>query len=305
MICSACGEINSDENKFCLKCGATLNSSVEGNITRSPVAFGEQLHELAKGQLDSFVLQKGGAKVSGLSTFNIWGPFAGYGTRRRHESWLMDGQGARANELVENVNKGFRKREIPNAGVKRSVLVGQGVLVEERPYFILRKGLTRIGLYITNFGQDLFVSMVSYIKPPISNIRVLFAGLMITLQLFMSFGFPILLSDSFNRLTSGFNLFGGGSTDMSGLLSLFCIVGPVGGLNSLALLLLLIYSLYKWFTEKDLWAALRVPPDEFDEDDLMAMEKAVEQTVLSSLDEIGLNAEDLLPALSIPRRRFI
>lgn len=92
---------------------------------------------------------------------------------------------------------------------------------------------------------------------------------------------------------------------MSSLLSLLCLIGPLGTLNGLALLLLFIYSLYKWFTERDLWAALRVPPDEFDEDDLMAMEKAVEQTVLGSLDEIGLNAEDLIPALPTTQRRFI
>ena len=64
----------------------------------------------------------------------------------------------------------------------------------------------------------------------------------------------------------------------------------------IGLYLALIFSIYKYFTEKDFLAILRTRPNEFDEDDLMALEKAVEQTVRSSLDDIGLNPADLKPA---------
>ena len=48
-----------------------------------------------------------------------------------------------------------------------------------------------------------------------------------------------------------------------------------------------------------------VAPNEFNEDDLMAMEKAVERTVRISLDEIGLDPDDLKLANSIQERRII
>lgn len=242
---------------------------------------------------------------SGSSPFNIWGPFAGYGTRRRHVGWLMDGQGLRTNDLIEKVDANFGQREIPGVYLDHSTLVARGLVVEQRPYFILRRGLASIGLYIAQFGQDLFVSLVSYLKPPISNFRVLILILMLLFQAFMTFGYPVALSGAVDEVSSSFGLFGGGSPDMSGMLTLLCLVGPLGALNTLALLFFVVYSLYKWLAEKDFWAGLRVPPNEFNEDDLMAMEKAVEQTVRISLDEIGLNPDDLKPAAVRDQRRVI
>ena len=84
-----------------------------------------------------------------------------------------------------------------------------------------------------------------------------------------------------------------------------CPVGPLGLLNNLALLLFVLYSVYKWFTVKDILAGLRVAPNEFNEDDLMALEKAVEQTVRLSLDDIGLNPDDLKSAVSSEGQRII
>jgi hypothetical protein len=233
--------------------------------------------------------------VPGMSALNIWGPFAGYGTRRRHIGWLMNGEGQRATELVVKVEAKFKEREIPGTYLTKETLTGRGVMVETRPYFILRRGLTSLALHITQFGRDLFISQASYLKPPISNFRVIVAIAMLLLQGYMTFIYPASLNSAFNNLSRSFGLFGnsGSSAGTGGLLFLTCVIGPLGSLNFLALFLLFCFSAYKWLAEKDFLAALRVPPNEFNEDDLMAMEKAVEETVRQSLTDLKLNPDDL------------
>jgi len=241
---------------------------------------------------------------TGLELFNIWGPFAGYGTRRRHVGWLLEGEGHRVQELLKHVEDKFKEREIPGAQVFKPILTARGVIVERRLYFVLRRGLASLALYITQFGRDLFISQASYLKPPISNFRLLVAGAMLLFQGFMTFIYPVAVGGAFSALTRSFNLLGGGELNTGPLLFLLCIVGPLGGLNSLALFLLFCFSVYKWLAEKDFWAALRVPPNEFNEDDLMAMEKAVEETVRQSLTNIQLNPDDLQATATTGARLF-
>ena len=240
------------------------------------------------------------------SMLNIWGPFAGYGARRRHIGWLMDNQAGRYQDLLNQVEKRLRERQIPGVDINWETLTARGLIVENRPYFIIKRGLVSLGLNIGAFGRDLFISMATYLKPPISNFRVLLLGGSI---LFAILGGPVInwmISLALGSVQSQImgsmgGLFGGGNTnsgfDFSGLLiPVLCVIGPIWTINWLALQLGTIYSIYKYLTEKDLFSILRVAPNEFNEDDLMALEKAVEQTVRSGLDDIGLNPADLRPA---------
>jgi hypothetical protein len=242
-------------------------------------------------------------------TFGVgfWRPFAGYGTRRRHVGWLMDKQGEKAQELSDKVKTKFNERSIPDAQVEQKPLTGRGVIVERRPYFLLQRGLVTVGLYVAQFGKDLFVSIASYLKPPISAARLILLGVMSLFALFFVIGFPSAVTNAIGNILGGFNLFGGGGGGGGGasLGSLLCVIGPLGTLNLLALFLFVAYSVYKFVTEKDILAGLRVQPNEFNEDDLMAVEKAVEQTVRISLDEIGLNSDELKPLTVEDGRRLI
>jgi hypothetical protein len=237
---------------------------------------------------------------------NIWGPFAGYGTRRRHVGWLMDGEGHRALDLVAQVEAKFQEREIPGVTISKQTLTAKGIVVETRPYFLLRRGLATLALYISEFGHDLFISQVSYLKPPISNFRVLLliAMLLFTVSMFLCGGLSSLSSASaLGSATSGFNPYNpygsprSSSPDLSGLMCLgsllICCLSPLSCTTSIALPVFFGFSAYKWLVEKDFWAALRVPPNEFNEDDLMAMEKAVEEVVRQSLTDLKLNPDDL------------
>jgi hypothetical protein len=224
--------------------------------------------------------------------FNIWGPFVKYGQRQRHTGWLADGRGEHAGALIARVEEHFRQRQIPQTRIAKSYLTARGLIVDRRAYFILSRNLATVALYITAFGRDLFVSLVSYLKPPVSAFRVALVMTMLAFQAFMSLFYPAMLSEAFQQFAGGLSLLSG-APDASGLLALLCIVWPVGLLNTLALVLFCLYSTYKWVSSRDFLAALRVPPNEFNQDDLMAMEKAVEQTVRKSLDEIGLQPDDL------------
>ena len=219
----------------------------------------------------------------------------------------MDNQALRHTDLLKQVNKRLRERQIPGIDVRWETLTARGIIVESRPYFIIKRGLVSLGLNIGSFGKDLFISMATYLKPPISNFRVL---ILIGCILFALIGGPMMqwmmniavssiqsqVMQSMGGLfgnSSGYN----SSPDFSGLaLFVLCIIGPLWTLDWIGLQLASIFSIYKFLTEKDLFALLRVQPNEFNEDDMMALEKAVEQTVRAGLDDIGLNSADLKPA---------
>jgi len=243
---------------------------------------------------------------SSSAFFHIWGPFAGYGTRRKHIGWLLDNRGSRAADLINQVRTRFANRQIDGVTISQDTLVARGLLVEMRNYFLLRKKLATVGLYINNFGKDLFISIVTYLKPPISNVRVVLLALMVIFWMYMTFIFPAALNDAFTGLLgASTSFFGGRSDGGEGLATLLCVVGPVGMLNSLALGIFVLYSLYKFITEKDILAGLRTTPNEFNEDDLMAMEKAAEQTVRMAMDDIGLDPVNLKQVMpNQPARLF-
>ena len=227
------------------------------------------------------------------SALNIWGPFAGYGARRRHIGWLMDNQAGRHTDLLKSINKRLKERQIPGVDVNWRNFTAQGVLVETRPYFLIKKGLVSLALNVGTFGKDLFISMATYLKPPVSIFRVLAVAAMSTIGFL---GYFVLGWAGQNAVSmGGGGLFGAQPAINQSAIILICLFGPLHALDILALLILLIYSIYKFIRDKDFLAALRVPPNEFNEDDLMALEKAVEQTVRSGLDDIGLNPADLKP----------
>jgi hypothetical protein len=317
MNCPNCGTVNDANNRFCLKCGTALAAASPAAATipappqmpsagwsspptTSPPGSWPPVQQPT--YPPPYPQQQGGypqppalAIPAGVSTLNIWGPFAGYGTRRRHVGWLMNNQGQRKDELINKVESKFKERDVPGAFVSRQVLEARGVLVEARPYFLLRRGLVSAALYINQFGRDLFISLASYLKPPISNFRVMVVGLMVVFQLYAMFSYSSLLGAA-SSYSNSLSPFGGNAAAASALSNAFyvaCCLGPLGFFNGLLLFLLFCFSGYKWLTEKDFWAVLRVPPNEFNEDDLMAMEKAVEETVRQSLTDLQLDPDDL------------
>ena len=227
--------------------------------------------------------------TGGVNAGSIWGPFAGYGERGRHVSWLLDNQGQQTEALHEAISERFHQRRIEQSRMRWVELTGQGIVVERRPFYFIQRGITTVALYIGKFGKDLYISQVTYAKGPINNLRVAIISLMLLFHLFFVFGY----GNSVMSATNSINPFGNNS-GLGSLFALLCLVGPLGLVNALLLLIAFVYSIYKFLKEKDFWAILRTPPNEFQLDDIVALEKSVEQTVRESLDKINV-PQELMP----------
>lgn len=229
----------------------------------------------------------------GQSPFNIWGPFAGYGTRGRHVAWLLGAMGDRADVLRNAISMRFAARAIVDAVVSDKVLVGQGVVVEQRPYFLIQRKVATVGLYLARLGDDIYISQVTYARGPLSVARSILLAVMLIFQVFFLFGGSGSLLDSL----SGSSILGFSSgPDMGSLAFFLCCIGPLGLLNTMALLAAGVFTVWRTVTDKDPLAILRTTLNEFNQDDVIGLEKAVEETVRECMDQVGIDRRLMPPA---------
>lgn len=297
MNCPNCGSPDPGSGRFCIHCGTALpqpvlsptdptlveSSSQDGPLTASAPTRAQP--DAPPGAGPTTVAGIGAVSIAPAS---IWGPFAGYGTRGRHVGWLLDDLGERAEELRQAVTERFRHRSIPGAMVSPRILTAKGVQVQQRPYYLVQRNRVTTGLYLARFGKDVYVSQVSYLKSPISVARVV---ALLAVALF-AVVYPSLLAGASDQLGVGL----GGVSGIGDLLGALCCLGPLYLVSILIIGLAAMFSLYKFVTDKDILAALRVTPNEFDQDDLIALEKAVEQTVREAMDHIGIDSKLMPPA---------
>ncbi len=286
MKCTKCQQDNSDGSHFCQFCGTDLLSTSQPShqARQAPPLPNMPLNTTSQRPFSPpFTASPIGQLGQGGEAFaNIWGPFAGYGMRGRHAAWLLDDVGEKAEVLHKTIHHRFNQRQVPASQMDWTTLVAKGLLVEQRPFFLIQRGITTVALYIARFGKDLYISQVTYIKGPFSNIRIALVGLMLLFWLYFVTGYRAALTNSFS-----FDVFGGGAQIPFFLL---CVMGPLGVLNNLSLLTLLLYSCYKWVQEKDFLAFFRQRPNEFEFDDMVALEETVEETVRQSLTVTGIDA---------------
>jgi hypothetical protein len=243
---------------------------------------------------------------AGLSALNIWGPFAGYGERGRHVSWLLNNLGDRAEALRDAVTERFNEREIPGARVRPLTLTGKGVVVERRPYYFAQRGIATAALYVARFGNDLYISQVTYARGAINPLRAIILILMVLFQIgYVPAVIASIAPVDFTGIDLG-RLYGYENYDLGAFGFLSCCLGPLWFLNGLALFLVALYMFHKFLTIKDPLVMLRLPPNEFQQDDIIVLEKAVEETVRQSLDAIGIDVALMPPAPEYGfRRRLI
>jgi len=295
-FCPKCGATNAAISRFCQHCGAALSEalvSAQPSDTSATAAPPQPASMYPIQPQPAYPLQPVGQMgAGGFSAASIWGPFAGYGERGRHVSWLLNTHGDRAEALREAVANRFQGRQIPGAQVLPQTLTGRGIAVERRPYYLIQRGIATAGLYIARFGQDLYISQVTYAKGAINLVRLTILSLMVLFQLYSMFSTATAVASAF----ASFSLFGGSSARSGPSVFSTCCLGPLGVVNTLGLILAGLHMAYKFTTEKDPLALLRTPPNEFQQDDIIALEKAVEETVRQSLDIIGLDRALMPPA---------
>jgi hypothetical protein len=297
MNCPNCGNPLRPGAAFCARCGQAVPAQPAPSIhpptvyQPQPPAYTPDISPPAQpGPAGPPVGQLGPV---GQAT-SIWGPFAGCGTRREHVAWLLEGLGQRAEELRDTIADLFGRRQIPAAQVRQVLLTGKGVAVEQRLFYRVRRGLATVWLYVARFGQDLSVSQVSYIKGPLSVLRLLLAAALLAVA-GLSMINTLAASLNIQAALSSMSLFGGGAQPSGFLIGALCCTGPLGSIAFLILIIATVYSVYKFLTEKDILALFRSPPNEFQEDDTVSLEKAVNETVRQSADLIGIDRTLLAP----------
>ena len=303
MQCPNCQKDNPANSRFCQHCGTTLPADMaiaspqQMSPTPSPARPSSMQTAPPRPRSPAPIGQLGS---QGTSPLNIWGPFAGYGQRGRHVSWLLDNVGLQADALHAAIDRRFEDRAVPGTGANWKRLTAQGLIVEQRPFFLVKRGISTVALYIGQFGNDLYISQVTYAKGPLSNLRVALAGLLTLFYFWFQIFYPSAVANRLGSLN-----FLSGSLDIPYFL--LCLVGPLGFVATLLFWLMVLYSVFKLLREKDPVAILRKPPNEFEADDTMALEKAVEETVRQSLDTINVERSRMPVAQerSFQRRRLI
>jgi hypothetical protein len=234
---------------------------------------------------------------------SLWGPFAGFGKRCRRTAWIMNDKAGQTEELIQKTRTVLADRQVPSIRVTEEKLINRGISVDNRPYFLLHRDHVTIGLNISQFGKDLFVSITSFIKTRINPFKVVLLAVAVAYWIFFLF-LPLIINQSMtnavnNMLRSLAGMYSSSgytpSNSLSGLMYLSCILGPFGLFDTAALGIFFVYSFQKWLKEKDFWAGLRNPPNEFDEDDRSALEKTTELVVRQAAGELGLDANTLTP----------
>ena len=227
--------------------------------------------------------------ASGDALLSIWGPFAGRGSRGQHATWLLNELGDRAEQLVTAVTQRFDQRQIPKARIDHKLLTVQGLLVEKRPYYVITRGLTTVGLFVGRFGRDLFVSQVTYYIGRIDPFRVLVAGLLVCLMVLPFIAYQSGVNGISNLLTPSVLGGSGGSGFNTIWVQLACCLSPFSLLAYLVMPVAILLSIGRFLSENNLLFLLRTPPNEFQLDDIIALQKAVEETVRQSLDMVGID----------------
>lgn len=298
MNCSNCGKDNPAGSRFCQYCGTPMTaegSSISATLLAKEPAY-PSVPAAPIYASSSASTPTGQMGSGGKSTARIWGPFAGYGSRGPHFSWLLDDLGHQAEALHEAVTQRFNQRKVPSSEMNWQTLIAKGLLVERRPFYLIKRGITTVALYIGRFGEDLYISQVTYVKGPISIMRVAVLALMILFQLYVFYIFTgALLSYASGLLGLNFGPIFEIGGDIPFVFAI-CILGPLGTINLFALLLILAYGIYKFIKAKDFFAIIRESPNEFQHDDMVALELAVEETVRQSLEAIGIDTSLMPPS---------
>src|SRR5258708_32528110 len=198
ITCPQCSYVNPDQSGFCVRCGNRLQPSNQfSSSSQSPYAASvaappaahsapparpsHQSSSLPYGT-QAFPAQMG----SGQGTASIRRAFAGYGIPIMHYSWLLNGDQAQAATIRSNIRDILSLRDIPQLNVNVERLMERGILMEEREYMKVHRGVATVFIYVTPAGRNLYISRATTVLPTISNVRV---GILSLLFFIMLLGF--------------------------------------------------------------------------------------------------------------------
>ena len=310
LTCPNCTYVNPDQSVFCVRCGNRFQTTGQINPVSSspslppytplgspgpvsPYSSSSSSSQSSWSPLSPppsapFPSASQGASISaapssypgqmgiGQGQFSLRRAFAGHGISVMHYSWLLDGKEMQATAVLSAISNLLHLRNIAGLTITQERLTERGLLMEERDYLKVRRGVSTVFVYVAPAGRDLYISRATTVLPAINSIRV--AGLLLLLVLAL-FG-PGLLQ----------GLAGPASFLLGGLFSLLAL--PIW----LFFLWLLFRSFSYWLVEKDFWVYLRANQlNDFQLDDIALLEHATDETVRAAVEQLGLDASKIVP----------
>lgn len=339
LLCNKCKTINESGYRYCKKCGTLLVDPQPSPANNKMANNQSSNNKKAQTELSSRSIDQLG--MTGTTLVNPWQPFAGFGEREHHETWLLDNLGDRAEDLRDSLSDRFVERKIPGAEITRKRLSGKGFLTECRDYYIAKRKHVSVGVLIARFGKDLYISQVTYFKGPISTARLLIYLLMLAFQVLFVIGITSFYSTvQYGVLTLSSTPHSTNPNDlqepslappqpdqdftalfnidkiintyiqkiwglMQSIALLACCLSPLGILNMIVLAISTTLILYRAVTRKDLLSIFRQSPNLFQEDDRAALEWSVYKTIGESLDKIGISSAVLPPLAEYKFKRRV
>lgn len=281
--CPQCSYVNPDQSMFCVRCGNRLYSSNPPPSSTSLPAYGaigsapQTPQTSAPHVTQSFNTQIG----SGQGMASIRRAFAGHGVPIMHYSWLLSGEQEKALTVRSSIMEILKMHDIPRLNITLERLFERGILMEEREYLTVSRGVSTVFIFVTPAGRDLYISRATTVLPAISNVRAAVVGLLLFIMFLGFFIHP-----------STYSLLSG---DVGGF-----VLGSVLTLLSIPLLLFFIWFLVRsftsWLVEKDFWIYLRPNTlNDFQLDEIALLEHVTDEVIHSAVDHAGLDASKIVP----------
>lgn len=289
ITCPQCSQVNPDQSAFCVKCGNRFQMTGQTGPTfsnPSPPVYAASMsappsYSPSPGLSASAPYPYPAQMGTGQGEFSIRRAFAGRGVLVWHHSWLLNGKQVQAATVLTTILDILRQRNIGGLSITPERLKERGILIEERDYLTIRRGVATVFTYVAPAGQDLYISRATTVLSSINTIRV--AGLLLLLALAL-FG-PGLLP----------GIIGPAAYLLGGLFSLIAL--PIWGY----FIWLLFRSFTHWLVEKDFWVYLRTKElNDFQLDDIALLEHVTDDTIRAAVEQLGLDASKIVP----PTQRY-
>ena len=101
-----------------------------------------------------------------------------------HHSWLLNGQHTQTKAVREAIIQKLQQRGTVGLKITPEKLMERGLLMEERDYVSVSRGVSTVFVYVAPAGQDLYVSRATTVLPAIDSFRAVLLGLVVFITLF-------------------------------------------------------------------------------------------------------------------------
>lgn len=321
--CPQCSYENPDQSSFCVRCGNRLQPS--GQSGNSPMATyspgmasappnAVSYSPFAQSYLPpptqtppaqqswapnatsptGYPLPSPAQMGTGQGLASIRRAFAGRGTLIMHHSWLLDGKHVEADSVRTAIKEMLQQRNFSGLNIFPERLMEKGLMMEERDYLTVRRGVSTVFVYAAPAGNDLYISRATTVLPLISYARAVILGLLFMLL--------IIALISQQTASSSITPFGTVSISPTAVL-LGLLFYPL----LLFFIIFLVRSFINWLFEKDFWIYLRPNTlNDFQLDDIALLEHGTDYVVRDAVAQLGLDASKIVPPAPgyQPKRKY-